>query len=228
MEKEEKGLFVRLMEAWKERLETAAEGGIGFWTDGKDMEELEENGEARESRSLSREKEKQTFWRETAQRNRAEKEREGRIFSGEKEVFFAEEGKKKDGPLLTEKEERDLRQRAEMDERAQTGKRNTSFFMAEIFRRERMAEERESRTGGTFLWETPEEEGEKRRILPMAEEREQKRAAPLGEGREPPEEKTMEREEKQAEPPLDIEMLMAQITKRLWEERESCGRRLRG
>ena len=35
------------------------------------------------------------------------------------------------------------------------------------------------------------------------------------------------KEEAKAEPAVDIEKLMRQMTKMLWEERESCGRRLR-
>ena len=81
--------------------------------------------------------------------------------------------------------------------------------------------------GKPFLWEMPMEEQEKRSIIPVMAEPVQEKESVLEERQEKLERETTEREEPQAEPTVDIEKLMRQMTKKLWEERESCGRRLR-
>ena len=47
------------------------------------------------------------------------------------------------------------------------------------------------------------------------------------EAEESPEREKIKKEGQQVESEIDIEKLMRQMTKKLWEERESCGRRLR-
>ena len=81
--------------------------------------------------------------------------------------------------------------------------------------------------GKPFLWEMPMEEQEKRSIIPVMAEPVQEKESVLEERQEKLERETTKREELQAEPTVDIEKLMRQMTKKLWEERESCGRRLR-
>ena len=77
-----------------------------------------------------------------------------------------------------------------------------------------------------FFTETAEEEREKRRIVPVSAEvvQEEKRYA---EEEKVPVKEAYKKEGTQTEPVIDIEGLMRQMTKKLWEERESCGRRLR-
>ena len=81
--------------------------------------------------------------------------------------------------------------------------------------------------GKPFLWEMPMEEQEKRSIIPVMAEPVQEKESVLEERQEKLERETTKREEPQAESTVDIEKLMRQMTKKLWEERESCGRRLR-
>ena len=75
--------------------------------------------------------------------------------------------------------------------------------------------------------EMPAEETERRRIIPVTAEMEQKKEVVSAEQQERSEQKTFQKEETKVEPVVDIEKLMRQMTKKLWEERESCGRRLR-
>ena len=73
----------------------------------------------------------------------------------------------------------------------------------------------------------PEEETEKRQVIPVSEEKVQEKELAVEEIKEPQSTVVSKKEEKQTEPVVDIEKLMRQMTKKLWEERESCGRRLR-
>lgn len=206
MEKEKKGLFGRLLDFWKEKISLGETEGIGFWNDTENAENhFAEMGAVA---SLTQEETKKAFWKETAGMTQDETE---------ERIFFVEEAEK-EKPIEEEKE-------------AANKKRNRAkLFAEEVFRNggwETEATE-ESRLGEVFLWEMPEEEKTARNIIPVAEEAEQEEEATETEaGQEIPMEEIPKREEKQRETQIDIEKLMRQMTKKLWEERESCGRRLR-
>lgn len=99
----------------------------------------------------------------------------------------------------------------------------TEFLLAEPFREEK--EEQQTRQKKVFF---REETAEKRKIVPVIEE--ELISMPEGTVEEEPEtrqERTWKKDEPRQEKELDVEALMQEITKKLWEERESCGRRLR-
>ena len=81
------------------------------------------------------------------------------------------------------------------------------------------AEKEEAEERSVFLREM-ELESEKQMISAVKEEVEPAEMQELVEI-------TKKQEEKKTEPAVDIEKLMRQITERLWEEREGCGRKLR-
>ena len=98
-----------------------------------------------------------------------------------------------------------------------------SFMLAESF-----GEKKEGPQSGKKKDGFREKTKEKRKIVPVSEED----AAPLQEEfaeeeQEKEQEKKWKNEEPQQETEVDVEGLMREITKKLWEERESCGRRLR-
>lgn len=99
-------------------------------------------------------------------------------------------------------------------------KQKTALFAAEVF-----PEKQEEKNGRMFLWEAPVEEKAERKIISVTEKTVEKKELSMEE--EQPQEVFPEREGTQTAPEVDIEKLMGQITKKLWEERESCGRRLR-
>ena len=206
MEKEKKGLFGRLLEFWKGKFETKETDGIGFWNETETVENhFAEMGAVA---SLTQEETKKAFWEETVEVAQDKKE---------KRIFFVEAAKAEQ-PLQEEAEETDE-------------KRNVSkMFAAEVFRNGEWETEavEESGLGKAFLWEMPEAEKDVRNIIPMAEEAEREEQSMKTEDTQDIRIETMpEREEKQPEPQIDIEKLMRQMTKKLWEERESCGRRLK-
>lgn len=214
MEKEKKGMFVRLLDFWKEKIGTGETKGIGFWNGARELENrFAEMGDAV---SLKQEK-KKTFWEEKVAAVLGEKEEEGGLLEQEKKLFFAE----------AEKEPEEKSEAGEEGEEAEKQK-VPHLFTAEVFREERQAEAEESKMGQVFLWESPEEERDRRSIVPVAEKTEQEKVFAAEEKPEMPKAEKAKREEAQTETPFDIEKLMQQMTKKLWEERESCGRRLRG
>lgn len=79
--------------------------------------------------------------------------------------------------------------------------------------------------GAAFLMEMPEKE-KKRNIMPVAEEKEEKTMV-FEESQKEPGREHVRKEEPLSGIAVDIEKLMRDMTKKLWEERESCGRRLR-
>ena len=214
MDKEKKGMFVRLLDFWKEKIGTGETKGIGFWNGARELENrFVEMGDAV---SLKQEK-KKTFWEEKVAAVLGEKEEEGGLLEQEKKLFFAE----------AEKEQEENLGAAEEGEKTEKRK-VSSLFLTEFFREERQEEAEESKMGQAFLWEMPEMEKEKRSIVPVAEEAKQEKTPAAEAEQEMPKAETAKREEPQTEMPFDIEKLMQQMTKRLWEERKSCGRRLRG
>lgn len=92
-----------------------------------------------------------------------------------------------------------------------------------------------------FFWEEPEGGRQKRKTLPLAEDGTRKRGAAHGDDtsgwRGPKKAQNEEAVFWRKEEPLtertqaalpDIDRLMREMTRRLWEEREGCGRRLGG
>lgn len=202
MEKEKKGLFGRLLEFWREKISMGEMDSIGFWHEKADVENrFSEMGAVA---VLSQEETKKTFWQEMGKD--ASEEEMG--------VFLSETVKEEKTDLLEEAEK--------------MGKQNGSrIFAAEVFQEEKKKETEEKGIGKAFLWEVPEKETEKRSIVPVMEEAAEEKRIVMEEEQEMPKREDMKKEEQQAEPVIDIEKLMRQMTKKLWEERESCGRRLR-
>ena len=202
MEKEKKGLFGRLMEFWRGKIGMDEANGIGFWHEKADVENhFSEMGAVA---VLSQEETKKTFWEKT----------ESTVSEKIKEGFLTE----------TVKEEK-----AKFPEETEKAGKQSGFriFAAEVFREEKREETEKNGLGKAFLWEMPEKETEKRSIVPVVEEAAEEKRIAVEEEQEMPKREEMKKEEQQAEPEIDIEKLMRQMTKKLWEERESCGRRLR-
>ena len=201
MEKERKGLFERLMDFWKEKIYVAGEDRIGFWYEKDPLEEdFAEMGTV-------------------ADVNRKEMQ---------KNLFPEKEEKRQ---MLQEMFS------AEKTERTQEKKESVFSESVQIFKENQEAVE--SRNAQVLQWEEPEmEKGERKNIaiVDLKEKAKEERiVAAIRDGKvmEPfAEEKKENREmsariEQQKTAEIDVEKLMQQITKKLWEEREGCGRRLR-
>ncbi len=214
MEKEKKGLFGRLLDFWKEKIGAGETKGIGFWNGARELENrFAEMGDAV---SLKQEK-KKAFWEEKVETVLGVKEETGGLLEQEKKLFFAE----------AEKEQKENSEVGEEGEKTEKRK-VSSLFLTEVFQEERQEEAEGSKMGQAFLWEMPEMEKERRSIVPVTEKMQQEKTPVAEAEQEMPKAETAKREEPQTEMPFDIEKLMQQMTKKLWEERESCGRRLRG
>ena len=208
MEKEKEGLFGRLVHFWKEKIRMQGEDGIGFWKVADDVENhFAEMGAVT---VLSQKETRGTFWQEEAERKVQEK----KVIQLLPEAEMVKVRKE----ISEEAEER--------EEKAEQGKR---IFMAERFLEGKTERADGSDLRPVFMRNMPEEDGKKRDIIPVLEknsvmqEREQISDV-MQEG------KTVEdvqKEEKSVEQRVDVEQLMREITKRLREEREGCGRRLR-
>lgn len=150
------------------------------------------------------------FWKEKA----AERQQETIGFRVKK----TPKGKKDDSVLGEEEKNVFLK-----EERKDIFAEGKPFLLAESFWEEK--EERQTKQGKPFF---REETMGKRKIVPVIEEE----IVPLQmEKTEEKQEEKLEpkqkKEERQQETDVDVETLMQEITKKLWEERESCGRRLR-
>ena len=213
MAEEKKGLFGRLLDFWKEK--TEEKGGIGFWNrEKKEQGRMEEKWQD----ALPQERaEKPTFPEETVRTEKEKKAEETKLFGQEKQKFFAEEN-------VEEKQESALRTAEE--ERTQEKKTIIPIFTAEIFREETERQEEEEKRKSIFRQEAPFAAQEKRKPIPIAAETKAVEKETAEEETEETETPKKEREQaKGAE--IDIERLMREMTKRLWEERETSGRRLR-
>ena len=120
---------------------------------------------------------------------------------------------------MREKDEEKPLRMAEEEKTRKSEQRNVELFRGGAFWREERREKEEAEERSVFLREM-ELESEKQMISAVKEEVE---PAEMQE----PVEITKKQEEKKTEPAVDIEKLMRQITERLWEEREGCGRKLR-
>ena len=201
MEKERKGLFERLMDFWREKIYMVGEDKIGFWYEKDSLEEhCAEMGAVAD---VSRKEVQKNFFPEMEEK----KQRLQGMFSEEK----AEKPQKKKESVFVES--------------------------VQMFREKEEAEK--SRNAQVLLWEEPEMEKVKRkniaiavqevkakkeRIVPVV--REEKTTESFAEEKEGDWERPA-RIEQQKTAEIDVEKLMQQITKKLWEEREGCGRRLR-
>lgn len=207
MEKEKKGLFGRLLDFWKEKISMGGMDSIGFWHEKEDVENhFAEMGAVA---ALSQRETKKVFWKEAA----AETEK----------TAFAES--------ILEKQKSILRTETAEEEKiggetAEKGKKGT-LFSAEILRENGLAEKKETGMRQAFFTEIAEEEREKRSIVPVFAEAAEEERVHAEEEEKMIAEEIHKKEETQTEAVLDIEKLMRQMTKKLWEERESCGRRLR-
>lgn len=218
MEKEEKGLFRSLLDFWREKISGEETDGIGFWkektsgekTDGigfwnEETKQEEHFAEMGAVDTLSREEVKKVFWgREDEWMEK--KQQKVEVFS---ENPF--------GDRMEPTEEKEK-------ESLKNEKPQVDFFTAEMFWAKDWEEHHENEMSKMFFSDIDEEE--KRMIIPMAEEAKQGDIS-TEEGLSEAERIVEKRTEKIAEPTVDIENLMRQITRRLWEEREGCGRRLR-
>ena len=182
MEKEEKGLFYRLMDFWKEKVSLGGTEMIGFPEERKERTiPLAEMGAVA---ALAQEETRLVFREESLPREKEEKKENSTVWA-EKPV-----------------------QRAE---------RNMTEWLEEAVSETRTSEKEDD----VFLVR----EEKRKNILLAAAEKEQKKE--LSEEAEETKTELPKREERQAEQAVDIEQLMQKITKKLWEERESSGRRLR-
>jgi hypothetical protein len=120
---------------------------------------------------------------------------------------------------MREKDEEKPLRMAEEEKTRKSEQRNVELFRGDAFWREERREKEEAEERSVFLREM-EMESEKQMISAVKEEAE---SAEMQETAEI----MKKQEEKKAEPAVDIEKLMRQITERLWEEREGCGRKLR-
>ena len=201
MEKERKGLFERLMDFWREKIYMVGEDRIGFWYEKDSLEEhLAEMGAVADES------------RKEVQKN----------FSSEKE----------------EKRQM-LQEMFSADKTEEPQKKKESIFLESVQMFVENEEAQRNRNVQVLQWEEPEmEKGERKNIAIVdlkekakeerivAAIREEKVMEPFTEAKEENREMSAKIEQqKTAE--IDVEKLMQQITKKLWEEREGCGRRLR-
>lgn len=197
MEKEREGLFGRLVQFWKEKINVDGLDKIGFWQEKKTAETpFSEMGAVA---ALSQRETKQTFWEKTAEEKQETQEN-----------LAEETGQKESKPEEGEKQ------------------KQTGWLTAEILQEREWKTAKETESKRKFFRESPEET-ERRKSIPMTAEAVQERKFSAAEEGEAEKETQTEpnKAEKQAEPVVDIEQLMRQMTKKLWEEREGCGRRLR-
>lgn len=219
MEKEKKGLFGRLMEFWREKTALEKADGIGFWNDADHAEKyFAEKGAVS---SVMQEEIKKVFWKNDPKNAEETKFGTREETAEEQSIFFIPE--KEIRPEVFRKDETET-------DRSERNKWHSEIFRAEIFRdRETQEDEKPEKKEKTFLWGKPEEtEQMARRIIPVEEAvTEKKKFEEKDEQETARTTELPERKEKQTETNIDIEKLMCQITKKLWEEREGCGRRLR-
>ena len=211
MEKEKKGLFGRLLDFWKEKIGIGETDSIGFWHEKRTVENhFAEMGAVA---ALSQQEMKKAFWEEATETVFKQEEMENSVLGKRKEAVI--EGKEDSASEMQEETER-----AE-------NRRTTRLFTAELFQEEKQAEAEKEGMGRTFFLEKPVEETERRKIIPVTAETAQEKKVVLEGPQEMEKREEPQRKEVQAELVVDIEKLMRQMTKKLWEERESCGRRLR-
>lgn len=201
MEKERKGLFGRMLHFWREKISMSDGDGIGFWNGKETMEN--HFAELGAVAALSQAETKKIFW-EMAEKVPAKESNENVAMQSadiqrEKRLFLQEKEKEP----LAEKHQSSILRMSEM----------------------RLGEDSKTVFGKVFQQEI--EFGERRKIIPVAEESAEQPKIVSKEIPEVPKMEKVKAEEKQTLSEMDIEKLMRQMTRKLWEEREGCGRRLR-
>ena len=222
MEKEKKGLFRRLLDFWREKTDMNTREHIGFWNEMGQEEKL--FAELGAVFSVSQQETKKTFWEETADAAFERKETGDLVFGNQeranpvlkdREDGDAVLGRKKN-PVLEEAEKEDIWRK---QEKADVAGGKGSMFSADFFREE------PKKTNSIFGGESPEKSRETRKIISVTADRPKGKEPVLEE--QVPKQEEIRKKEVQAEPVIDIEKLMRQMTEKLWEEREGCGRRFR-
>lgn len=226
----EKGLFARFLDFWKEKTEEGG-AGIGFWSEKKTEKALAAEGMP----EAQKETEKLTFWEKTVQRTAEQKAEEQGLFRREGRRIFSEEKKEKERKeSLLQVMERDVREWKEplletAEQSAQAKKMPLPIFAAEIFREEAEWSTEKEKRKTIFLQETPLEEKEERKPVPIIATESRLAEETAAEEKEMPQQLQKEaKAEREQMPEIDIERLMQEMTKKLWEEREMSGRRLYG
>ena len=165
-----------------------------------------------------RRKRSPSFGRKQCGQKRERRQRKQRLSGRSGEDLFAEEKTAEaKGPALRTAEES-----------TQERKTIAPIFTAEIFREKTERREAEERRKTIFMQEAPFAEQEKRKTIPIvAETGLAEKAAAAEEAEELPQEAPKKEREQAKGAEIDIERLMREMTKRLWEEREASGRRLR-
>ena len=108
------------------------------------------------------------------------------------------------------------------EESTQERKTIAPIFTAEIFREKTERREAEERRKTIFMQEAPFAEQEKRKTIPIvAETGLAEKAAAAEEAEDVPQEAPKKEREQAKGAEIDIERLMREMTKRLWEEREA-------
>ena len=204
MERKKEGWFRRLIPFWKERKEQTDGERIGFFNEPE--QKREPFAEMGAVASLTQVETRYLFG---TVEEAAEKQKE-LLDAGDKEEkkYFSVPLENERRPFLISAKEEDAAE-----------KKDAGLFREEIFWKEERPEKESAGKGSVFLREL-ELESETRSV-PAVEKSEDHI-----EMRETAE-TTKKETQKKAEPTVDIEKLMRQITERLWEEREGCGRKLR-
>lgn len=167
------------------------------------------------------------FWTEEKEKGIFAEERIGTVFlpqeNGQK--FWEKEALRGEG-LAEKKSSRREEQTAEGQEKKERRSSGTKLFFAERLREEQAEQAEKSGMGRAFWTEEVTGERAERQSIPIAPAAAEERKMPSVTEEQTAGEKR-EKAEKEERSEIDIERLMRQMTKRLWEERESCGRRLR-
>ena len=201
MEKERKGLFERLMDFWKEKIHMVGEDKIGFWYEKDSLEEHFAEMDAVDD--VNRKNVQKTFFPE-------KEEKQQRI----QEMFSAEKAEEQ-----TKEKESIFAESVKMFKENEEAERSRN---AQVLQWKEPVMEKRNRENIVIIEQEEKTKGER-----IADEiREEKNAESFAEEKE--EDRGMSaRIEQQNSAEIDVEKLMQQITKKLWEEREGCGRRLR-
>ena len=203
MEKERKSLFGKLLAFWKEKMDFGETKKKLRWQ--KEERKVPLFAETGAEAVMEQEETKSFFWEEAP------------AVAGMEEISTGFLGEAAKAEKMVE----------EHKEVPAKGKRKEESFMGRFFWGENQKmTEAEAGKNMVFMAE-PEEGTERRTIIPATEEKAEERKIPVLAEPTVLEEKNLSKEKGQTLPAVDIEGLMREMTKRLWEEREGCGRRLR-
>lgn len=238
---EKKGLWKRLAEFWRSAAPEMGGAPRRLWRNGRSMKKIQERQGAAGGGPLFPEEGERAFSMKRAFAGAEQEERQERRtfplaagFRKEGKRLFAEKGTpgqagRREGQVGSLAEGSGTPRREETTGKlplwaARTGMADSVPEMARV-----------------FFWEGPEEDRQDRKPLPPAgnvarnrtpEEEPADMARKTGKRKTEEESLFRKKEEGWAErkqdAPLDIDGLMREMTRRLWEKREGCGRRLGG